>query len=135
MASNSPFPNDFFAKRVTFHIPGQHEFCFEGSSSDTPVQLISIMKAQSLLKKCCQGYLDYVVGNDKDVKLDDIPIVRDYPDVFPEELPRLPPKSEVEFTIELMPGMTPILKAPYRMVSLELKDLKAQLQECLIEVY
>ena len=86
---------DCFAKRITFHIPGQPEFRFEGSSSDTPIQLISIMKAQSLLKKCYQGYLAYVVGNDKDVKLDDIPIVRDYPDVFPEELPRLPPKREV----------------------------------------
>ena len=81
---------DCFPKRVTFHISRQPEFCFEGSSSDTPIQLISIMKAQSLLKKGYQGYLAYVVGNDKDVKLDDIPLVRDYPDVFPEELPTLP---------------------------------------------
>ena len=76
---------DCFAKRVTFHIPGQPEFCFEGSCSDTFVQLILVMKAQSLLKKGHQGYLAYVVGNDKDVKLDDIPIVRDYSDVFPEK--------------------------------------------------
>ena len=66
------------------------------------------MKAQSLLKKGCQGYLAYIVGNDKDVKLDDITIVRDYPNVFPKELPRLPPKREVEFTIELVPRTTPI---------------------------
>ena len=76
---------DCFDKKVTFHILRELEFCYEGSSSDTPVQLISDMKAQSLLKKGHQGYLAYVVGNDKDVKLDDIPIVRDYPDVFPEE--------------------------------------------------
>ena len=116
---------DCFAKRVTFHIPGQPEFCFEWSPSDTSVQLISIMKAQSSLKKGYQGYLDYVVGNDKDVKLDDIPRVRDYLDVFPKELPRLPPKREIEFTIEFVPGMNPISKVPYQMVPLELKELKA----------
>ena len=69
----------------------------------------------------------YVVGNDKDVKLDDIPIVRDYLDVFPEELPRLPPKREVEFTIKLVPGTTPISKVPYRMALLELNELKSKL--------
>ena len=122
---------DYFAKRVTFHISGQPKFCFEGSSSDTPVQLISVMKAQFLLKKGYQGYLAYIVENYKDAKLDDIPIVRDYPDIFSDELPGLPPKREVEFTIELVPGRTPILKAPYRMAPLELKELKAQLQEML----
>ena len=69
------------------------------------------------------------MGNDKDVKLDDIPIVRDYLDVFYEELPRLPPKREVEFTIELVSRRTPVSKTPYRMVPLELKELKAQLQK------
>ena len=120
---------DCFAKKVTFHIPEQPEFYFEGSSSNAPIQLISVMKAQYLLKKGCQGYLAYVVGNDKDVKLDDIPIVRDYPNVFPKGLPRLPPKKEVEFTIELEPRTTLISKAPYRMAPLELKELKTQLQE------
>ena len=69
--------------------------------------------------------------NDKDVKLDDIPIVRDYPYVFSEELPGLPPKREVEFTIELVLGTTPISKEPYRIAPLELKELKTQLQEML----
>ena len=53
------------------------------------------MKAQSVLNKGYQGYLAYVVGNDKDVKLDDIPIVRDCPDVFPEELLGIPPKMKL----------------------------------------
>ena len=75
---------DCFAKKVTFHIPGQPKFSFEGSSSDTPIQLISVMKAQSLLKKGCEGYLAYIVGDDKDEKLEDIPIVRYFPDVFPK---------------------------------------------------
>ncbi|RVW53900.1 hypothetical protein CK203_101210 [Vitis vinifera] len=64
-----------------------------------------------------------------DLKLEDIPIVRDYPDVFPKDLPGLPPDREVEFTIDLALGTTSISKAPYRMAPLELKELKIQLQE------
>ena len=58
---------DCFSKKVTFHILGQPKFSFEGSSGDTPIQLISIMKAQSLLKKGREGYLAYIVGDGKDV--------------------------------------------------------------------
>ncbi|RVX20828.1 Transposon Ty3-I Gag-Pol polyprotein [Vitis vinifera] len=77
------------------------------------------------------SFLAYVVNEDNDLKLDDIPIVRDYLDVFPEDLPGLPPEREVEFTINVAPGTTPISKAPYRMTPLELKELKIQLQELL----
>ncbi|KAL0536821.1 hypothetical protein IC582_025783 [Cucumis melo] len=66
-----------------------------------------------------------------DVSLSSEPVVRDYPDVFSEELPELPPHREIEFAIELEPGMVPISKAPYRMASAELKELKVQLQELL----
>ena len=116
---------------MTFHIPEQPEFFFLRSSGDTPIQLISVMKTESLLKKGCKGYLSYIVRDDKDVKLEDIPIVRDFPNVFPEELHGVPPKREVEFTIELVFGTTPISKAPYQMAHLELKELKTQLQEML----
>jgi hypothetical protein len=51
-------------------------------------------------------------------------VVRDFPDVFLEELPRMPPDREVEFVIDLLPGTTPISKRPYRMSVEELKDLK-----------
>ncbi|KAA0035721.1 ty3-gypsy retrotransposon protein [Cucumis melo var. makuwa] len=66
-----------------------------------------------------------------DVSLSSEPVVRDYPDVFPEELPVLPPHREVEFIIELEPGTVPISRAPYRMAPAELKELKVQLQELL----
>ena len=122
---------DCFSKKVTFHIPGQPKFSFEGSSGDTPIQLISIMKAQSLVKKGREGYLAYIVGDDKDVKFEDIPIVRDFSNVFPEELHGLPAKREVEFTIEFVSETTYISKAPYRMAPLELKELKTHLQEIL----
>nr|GFB76959.1 hypothetical protein [Tanacetum cinerariifolium] len=59
------------------------------------------------------------------------PIVSEFPDVFPDKLPGIPPVREVEFNIELIPGTEPISKAPYRMAPIELKELKDQLQELL----
>jgi hypothetical protein len=56
-------------------------------------------------------------------------LVRDFPDVFPEELPGMPPDREVEFVIDLLPGTAPISKRPYRMSVEELKELKKQLTE------
>ena len=63
--------------------------------------------------------------------LEDIPVVCEYPDVFPEELPGMPPDREVEFIIELMPRTAPISKQPYRMPPNELKELKKQLKTLL----
>jgi hypothetical protein len=61
----------------------------------------------------------------------DIRIVSEFLDVFPEELPGMPPDHEIEFVIELVPGTAPIFKRPYRMVANQLAELKEQLQELL----
>ncbi|RVW78955.1 RNA-directed DNA polymerase-like [Vitis vinifera] len=74
------------------------------------------------LWKGCQGFLAYVVNEENDLNLEEIPIVRDYPDVFPEDLPSLPSERNVEFTIDLAPVIAPISKAPYRMAPMELKE-------------
>jgi hypothetical protein len=60
-----------------------------------------------------------------------IPVVPEYADVFPDELPRMPPDRDIEFPIELQPGTTPISKRPYHMPPAELAELKKQLQELL----
>ena len=65
------------------------------------------------------------------LKLDDIPIVREFPDVFLEDLPGIPIDREIEFSIDLLPETSLISKAPYRMALTELKELKEQLQELL----
>ncbi|KAK1611657.1 hypothetical protein QYE76_035330 [Lolium multiflorum] len=65
----------------------------------------------------------------KEVKLEDIPVVNEFQDVFPAELPGMPPDREIEFTIDLIPGTTPIAKAPYKMGPKELKELKVQLDD------
>ena len=61
----------------------------------------------------------------------DIPVVFEFSDVFPEELPGLPPDRDVEFEINLLPGTAPISRRPYRMNPIELAELKVQLQELL----
>ena len=61
--------------------------------------------------------------------LEGVPVVNEYPDVFPEELPGMPPGRDIEFVIELIPGTSPIAKRPYRMAASELAELKKQLEE------
>ena len=61
--------------------------------------------------------------------LEEVPVVNEYPDVFPEELPGMPPDRDVEFVIDLVPGTAPIAKRPYRMAATELAELKKQLEE------
>nr|GEX79591.1 putative reverse transcriptase domain-containing protein [Tanacetum cinerariifolium] len=63
--------------------------------------------------------------------LEDVPVIRDYPEVFPDDLPGLPPPRQVEFKIELMPGVAPVARALYRLAPSERKVLADQLQELL----
>jgi hypothetical protein len=65
------------------------------------------------------------------IKLKDIPIICEYPDVFPDDLPGMPPDRDIEFIIELQPGTAPISKRSYRMPPNELAELKIQLQDLL----
>ena len=67
--------------------------------------------------------------NMKGMSMEEIPVVREYPDVFPEELTELPPDRDIEFVIELMPGAGPVAKSPYRMSADELDELKKQLKK------
>jgi hypothetical protein len=64
-------------------------------------------------------------------RLEDILVVHEFPDVFPDDLPRMPPERAIEFRIELQPGITPISKAPYKMSQEELAELKIQLKDLL----
>jgi hypothetical protein len=61
----------------------------------------------------------------------EVPVVNEFPDVFPEELPRMPPDQDIEFVIELKPGTSPLYKTPYRMATLELAELKEHIKELL----
>nr|GFC36285.1 putative reverse transcriptase domain-containing protein [Tanacetum cinerariifolium] len=60
-------------------------------------------------------------------KIEDIPVVREFPDVFPKDLPGLPPIRQVEFQIDLIPGAAPIARAPYRLAPSKMQELSNQL--------
>ncbi|GKE80887.1 hypothetical protein Tco_1550887, partial [Tanacetum coccineum] len=62
-------------------------------------------------------------------KLKDIPVVREFPGVYPEDLSGLPPSCEVEFCIDLIPGVVPVAKSPYRLAPTEMQELSNQLKE------
>ncbi|GKE33276.1 putative reverse transcriptase domain-containing protein [Tanacetum coccineum] len=65
----------------------------------------------------------------KEKRLEDVPTIRDFSEVFPEDLPGLPPIQQVEFQIDLVPGAAPVARAPYRLTPSEMEELSAQLQE------
>ena len=119
-----------FSKEVIFRIPGQPPFCLSGDVISPPI--ISVTQAHKLLLKGCVGYLAAVQDTQSEgPQLEDIPVVQEYPDVFPEDLPGVPPDREVEFTVDLVPDARPASRAPYRMAPSELRELKVQLQELL----
>jgi hypothetical protein len=74
-------------------------------------------------------FQDIRLNHLKGVSLEEVPIVKEYPDVFPDELPGMPPDRDVEFLIVLLPGTGPIAKRPYPMSTDELKELKKQVEE------
>eukprot|EP00253_Pinus_taeda_P004686 PITA_04686 len=96
------------------------------------VQIWPITASQlaKCIRKGCQIYaiqVGYANSKDKTTTLENIPVIQNFADVFPEEIPGLPPKRDIDFTIELVPGVTPVSQAPYRMSTPELMELKMQL--------
>ena len=81
------------------------------------------------------GSLTHTVNHTEGKNLVNIPVVCEYPDVFSDDLPGMPPDRKIEFAIELQPGTAPISRRPYRMPPNELAELKKQLQELLDKGY
>ncbi|KAK1417744.1 hypothetical protein QVD17_26878 [Tagetes erecta] len=94
------------------------------------VKLVSCAKAHRSLQRGCMAYLAYVMSSEKDERcIEKVPVVTEFADVFPDELPRLPPHRQVEFRIDLVPGAAPIAKSPYRLAPSEMQELMVQLQD------
>ncbi|GKV37748.1 hypothetical protein SLEP1_g45738 [Rubroshorea leprosula] len=90
------------------------------------------MRTKKMMQQGCIGYLAYIFENrSKLVSIEGIRVVEDFKDVFPRELPKLSPKREIEFMIDLLPGIAPISQPPYRMAPVKLIELEKQLQELL----
>ncbi|KAA3457246.1 DNA/RNA polymerases superfamily protein [Gossypium australe] len=102
----------------------------ELGGSDSLLVTISSLMAEKYLRKGYESYLPFMLNTqESEVKIETVPVVCEYQDVFSKELPGLPPIREVKFGIEIVPGIAPILVALYRMAPLELKELKVQFQE------
>nr|GEY10025.1 hypothetical protein [Tanacetum cinerariifolium] len=87
-------------------------------------------KAQKYIENGCELFLAQVTGTvSKEKRVEDVPVIRDFPEVFPEDFPGLLPPRQVEFRIDLIPGATPVARAPYRLAPSELKELSEQLKE------
>ncbi|GJU69738.1 putative reverse transcriptase domain-containing protein [Tanacetum coccineum] len=121
--------------RVPF---GDEILIFHGDGSnnghESRLNIISCTKTQKYLLKGCPIFLAHVTtkkaeDKSKEKRLEDVPIVQDFPEVFPEDLPGIPPTRQVEFQIDLMPGAAPVARAPYRLAPSEMKELSDQLKE------
>ncbi|GKC04398.1 putative reverse transcriptase domain-containing protein [Tanacetum coccineum] len=102
--------------------------------NEARLHIISYTKTQEYMLKGCPVFLANVTTKETEDKsekkrLEDVPIIQDFPDVFPEDLPGLPPTRQVEFQIDLIPGAAPVARAPYRLAPSEMKELSEQLKE------
>ncbi|GKD45911.1 putative reverse transcriptase domain-containing protein, partial [Tanacetum coccineum] len=105
-----------------------------GEGKKSKLSIISCTKTQKYIKKGCLTFLAQVTKKETEDKseekrLKDVPIVWDFPEVFPEDFPGLPPTLQVEFQIDLVPGAALAARAPYRLTPSELQELSAWLQE------
>ncbi|KAL8134085.1 hypothetical protein AgCh_009233 [Apium graveolens] len=117
-------------KRIIMYTTDNVRISYQGQKQHK--KFLSVLQARKLLRQGCEAYLAHMV----DIKietptLDEIPIIREYPNVFPEEFPGLPPDREIEFSIDLILRAEAVSKAPYRMDPVEMKELAKQLQELL----
>jgi hypothetical protein len=117
-------------KEVVFHLPNDVESKLCGTHVRATPPILSAIQAQRSIRNGAPAFLAYIkTDSGGERKLEEIPIVNSYPNVFAEITSGLPPNREIEFTIDLMLGTKPIHKEPYRMAAFELKDLKIQLED------
>ncbi|GKB65650.1 putative reverse transcriptase domain-containing protein [Tanacetum coccineum] len=113
------------------HIPVKNKtLVIEGDRGASRLKIISCIKANKYIERGHQLFVAHVTEKEpKEKRLEDVPVIQDFPEVFPDDLPGLPPPRQVEFKIELVPGAAPVARAPYRLAPSELKELADQLQE------
>ena len=117
-------------KTVVLRCSDQSEVIVQGIRSGTMSNVISAMQARRLMRKGCETFLAVILDSKRgQVDVEKILVVREFLDVFPKELLGIPLEKEVDLSIEIALGTTPMSRAPYRMALTELKELKSQLQE------
>ncbi|GJX62239.1 putative reverse transcriptase domain-containing protein [Tanacetum coccineum] len=111
---------------------GNKTLTVESDKGMSRLKVISCIKARKYIERGCHLFLAHVTKKKpKEKRLEDVPVIRDFPEVFPDELPGLPPPRQVEFRIDLVPGAAPVALAPYRLAPSEMRELSEQLRELL----
>ncbi|XP_074277888.1 uncharacterized protein LOC141601500 [Silene latifolia] len=127
---------DFRQKRVCLKGPKEFKVSYRRFVVKPKMKLIAVMTLKSCLRKKCPIILCHV----RDMLVEeslacDIPVVGEFGDIFPDKIPGLPPKRDIDFSVKLRPGTGPISKAPYEMGPKELEELNKQLDELLDKGY
>ncbi|KAD3640029.1 hypothetical protein E3N88_29252 [Mikania micrantha] len=114
-------------KIVRVTLPSGEHISIQGELRGIPLNIMTCMKANKYLQKGYTAILALITEQPKkERKIEDIDVVCDYPEVFHDDLPGLPPARQVEFQIDLTPGAAPIAKAPYRLAPTEMQELSNQ---------
>lgn len=112
-------------------IPGMDWLAKHQGNISCGDRTVSLVHPDGIMVKCQprRRKIEAMVCHTETTSMETVVVLREYPDVFPEELPGMPPDKDIEFIIDLLPGSRPIAKRPYRMAANELEELKKQLAE------
>ncbi|XP_052627241.1 uncharacterized protein LOC128133747 [Lactuca sativa] len=110
-------------KAIRIPLPNGEALIIYGDKCGKNLKVISCTKTQKYLHKKCSAFLAHIVDKKRKTKeIKDIPQVCDFPNVFPKDLPEIPPVRQVEFRIDLIPGATPVAKSAYRLAPSEMQE-------------
>ena len=128
---------DCEGQRVVVRTPSGGELVIYGEGTWVGSRFCSKSRAQIYIQHGFADYLAYLVDTQvgERVSVSNVPVIREFADVFLEELPGVPPEKQVEFKFDLVSGATPISKAPYRLAPPEMQELPNLLQELLGEQF
>ncbi|GKC66492.1 hypothetical protein Tco_1099090 [Tanacetum coccineum] len=104
-----------------------------GVKNESRLEVISSIRTQGYIDKGCQAFLVQMMKKEETKaskkRIEDVPVVRDFLEVFPEDFLGLPLTRQVEFHVELIPGAAPVARAPYHLAPAEMKELAEKLKE------
>nr|GEV85582.1 hypothetical protein [Tanacetum cinerariifolium] len=119
-------------EKVVHRPYGNEMLIVKSDKGVSQLKVISCIKARKYVERGCHLFLAHVMeSKSKEKRMEDVLVIRDFPEVFLEELPGLPPSRQVEFQIDLVTRAVPVARAPYRLAPPEMKELSIQLQELL----
>nr|GEW16200.1 putative reverse transcriptase domain-containing protein [Tanacetum cinerariifolium] len=116
-------------RKVRIRLEGK-TLVIKGNRNNSRLKIVSCIKARKYIENGCELFLAQVTKQgSKDKRLEDVPVIQDFLEVFPDELPGLPPPRQVEFRIDLIPGAAPVARVPYHLAPSKMKELSEQLRE------